>query len=111
MPSDQIPADAITAAAEALAVHRWKTMGVRSVECECGAVRYGDADPFPADVAFRVHLAEAALEAAAPLIAAQAAATEREAIHRIIDAHGREDCPDGECCQDELLGKLLERES
>lgn len=63
-----LPADAITAAAEALATHRWKTMGVASAECECGTVVHGDADPFPADEAFRRHLATAVLEAAAPHI-------------------------------------------
>lgn len=80
-----IPAGAITAARDS-------------------ARRYGRIPP-------AVDTTQFMLEAAAPLIAAQAAAAEREAIHRIIDAHGREDCPDGECCQDELLGKLLERES
>jgi len=49
----------VPAAMNALAVHRWKTMGTGSVECECGEVVHGDADPFPADEAFRRHLAEA----------------------------------------------------
>ena len=87
-----IPAEVITAAAKLLSAHYFD-------------LKDGKPD------AEEVWMATQMLEAAAPLIAAQAAATEREAIHRIIDAHGREDCPDGECCQDELLGKLLARES
>jgi hypothetical protein len=62
----EIPEEAYAAAAEALAVHRWKSMGVASAECECGAILYGDADPFPADEAFRTHLAGQILEAAWP---------------------------------------------
>lgn len=42
-----------------LDVHRWKSMGVSSVECECGALLYGpdDLTEFPADEAFRRHVA------------------------------------------------------
>jgi hypothetical protein len=58
---------AVTAAAPVLGVHRWKSMGVASVECECGDILYGDES---ADEAFREHLARAAVEAAAPLIEA-----------------------------------------
>ena len=62
------PAEAITAAMAALATHRWKTMGVASVECECGVIISGQKDltEFPADEAFRRHLAQALLEAAWP---------------------------------------------
>lgn len=44
---------------QALAVHRWKTMGVSSVECECGQVVTGPEGltEFPADEAFRRHIA------------------------------------------------------
>ena len=55
-------------------------MGVASVECECGAIVHGDADPFPADEAFRGHLATAILEAAAPLIVA----AERERVRQAL---------------------------
>lgn len=66
----------VKAVAESLGVHRWKTMGVASLECECGEVlglepvNTGDAiedaalQAFPADLAFRQHLALAALRAA-----------------------------------------------
>jgi hypothetical protein len=76
--------EALTAAAEALAIHRWKSMGVSSAECECGTILYGDADPFPADEAFLAHLVIAVLEAAAPhLLAAEVSAhrAEQDAIH------------------------------
>ena len=71
----------------AVATHRWKSMGVASVECECGAILHGaeTLTQFPADEAFRRHLANSALEAAAPLIAAQAAAAEREACARFVE--------------------------
>lgn len=51
------------AIAEVLSVHRWKSMGVASVECECGAILYGDdkLTQFPADEAFRDHIADAVL--------------------------------------------------
>lgn len=47
---------------EVLNVHRWKSMGVRSVECECGKVISQGAETltltgFPADEAFRRHIA------------------------------------------------------
>lgn len=51
----------------ALGAHRWKTMGVGTVECECGEVMSGPGvleGNFPADEAFRDHLARAALRAA-----------------------------------------------
>ena len=41
-----------------LGEHRWKSMGSTSVECECGEVVLGEASPFPADGAFRGHLAD-----------------------------------------------------
>jgi len=49
--------------AEVFSVHRWKSMGVVSVECECGAILFGPASltEFPADEAFRLHLADAVL--------------------------------------------------
>lgn len=49
----------IDAFAEVLNVHRWKSMGVSSVQCECGEVLYGDESltQFPADEAFRRHVA------------------------------------------------------
>ena len=38
--------------------HRWKSMGVSSVDCECGAILYGPGlTQFPADEAFRRHIA------------------------------------------------------
>lgn len=45
--------------AEVLNVHRWKSMGVSSVECECGEICYGNDSltQFPADEAFRAHVA------------------------------------------------------
>jgi hypothetical protein len=80
----EIPEEAYAAAAEALAVHRWKSMGVASAECECGTIVHGDADPFPADEAFRAHLASEILQAAAPsLLAAEVSAhrAEQDAVH------------------------------
>jgi hypothetical protein len=65
----------VQAAAAVLDVHRWKTMGLGTVECECGDVLSVDrADTgdliedfvltsFPADVAFREHIARAMLAA------------------------------------------------
>jgi hypothetical protein len=51
--------------ASAFDTHRWKTMGVRSVECECGAILHDPASQplrmFPADRVFREHLADAIL--------------------------------------------------
>lgn len=67
--------ETLAAAANALDTHRWKTMGVASVECECGAILAVDSAAtddaveddvlraFPADAAFRAHLARAVLEA------------------------------------------------
>lgn len=67
--------DNVERAAKVLDVHRWKTMGVSTVECECGEIigvptfDTGDAiedsvlQAFPADRAFRLHLARAALRA------------------------------------------------
>ena len=42
-----------------LDVHRWKSMGVASVECECGEIVHGSDSltQFPADEAFRTHVA------------------------------------------------------
>lgn len=61
--------EAVARAVEALGAHRWKTMGVGTVECECGAIIGSPDDTrlqgFPADEAFREHLARAVLEAAA----------------------------------------------
>lgn len=58
--------------AEVLGVHRWKSMGVTSVKCECGEILYEpDADvtltSFPADKVFRTHIASAVLKALAGL--------------------------------------------
>lgn len=48
----------VTRIAEVLDAHRWKSMGVSSVECECGAILYGPGlTQFPADEAFRRHVA------------------------------------------------------
>lgn len=53
--------------AAVLAVHRWKNMSTRSVQCECGAVIFtalgAELTQFPADDAFRLHLADKILEA------------------------------------------------
>ena len=51
--------------AEVLNVHRWKSMGVASVECECGEILYGPEGltQFPADEAFRLHVARATIAA------------------------------------------------
>ena len=80
-----IPPDARTAAAVAASVHRWKSMGTASVECECGEVLYGPGNltQFPADEAFRRHLADAMLAAAAPLIRAD----ERERCAQLAERH------------------------
>jgi len=47
------------AIAEAINVHRWKDMGIDWCSCECGEVLRGDGSlaAFPADAAFRMHLA------------------------------------------------------
>lgn len=60
--------DAIMAVLDA---HRWKSMGVSSVECECGQILYGQGDDepltqFPADEAFRRHVAAEVLRAFRP---------------------------------------------
>lgn len=57
--------------AAVLALHRWKTMGVASVECECGDILQGDGSltRFPADEAFRNHVAEKMAVVARTLIA------------------------------------------
>lgn len=89
-----LPAAAITAAMAALAAHRWKSMSIASVECECGEIINGQSiatgpsfDPdgpgyetaaFPADETFRHHLAGATLEAAAPHLTAADPTTETE---------------------------------
>lgn len=53
--------------ARALDRHRWKSMGVSSVECECGEVIHAnDEEPlaqFPADEAFRHHVGAEAVAA------------------------------------------------
>lgn len=61
------------AAADVLSVHRWKSMGVASVECECGEILYGNdrMTQFPADEAFRKHLADAAMAVIVPAVTAQ----------------------------------------
>lgn len=53
----------IEQAAELLSVHRWKSMGLNTVECECGAILSGGMEltGFPADQAFRDHIATATL--------------------------------------------------
>ena len=50
---------AVSLVMTALDTHRWKSMGVSSVECECGGVLHGpdDLTEFPADEAFRRHVA------------------------------------------------------
>lgn len=65
---------AVQLAAGALNVHRWKSMGISSVECECGTILHGDDSltRFPADDAFRRHIALAVLAAVEPLIRADA---------------------------------------
>ncbi len=65
----------IEAAAELLSVHRWKSMGVASVECKCGEILYGDSSltQFPADEAFRKHLAEAVSTVAVEAVLARLA--------------------------------------
>ena len=66
-----VPPEAITDATEALSVHRWNSMSAASAECECGEILYGPGlTQFPADEAFRRHLAEAVLQPTVPLIAA-----------------------------------------
>lgn len=61
---------AIAAATRALSVHRWRTMGATSVQCECGTICDGNnLNAFPADEAFRAHLAGAILAAAHPHLA------------------------------------------
>lgn len=57
--------------AEVLNAHRWKAMGVRSVECECGEILSQDADApaltaFPADEVFRRHIASEVARAIGP---------------------------------------------
>lgn len=48
---------------EVLGAHRWKDMGIDWCSCECGAILRGDASltGFPADNAFREHVADAIL--------------------------------------------------
>ena len=48
--------------AKVLDIHRWQTMGVTSVQCECGEIIHGDSSltAFP-DQAFREHIAQAIL--------------------------------------------------
>lgn len=72
MPDFDVP-QVVEAAAEVLSVHRWKSMGVASVSCECGAILYGDSSltQFPADEAFRKHLARAALAVIVPAVTEQ----------------------------------------
>lgn len=84
---------AVTAAAEALNVHRWKSMGVSSVECECGAILHGETSltQFPADEVFREHIALAVVDAVAPIIEAEVRAEEAaKAIDAEHLAHQRE---------------------
>lgn len=49
--------------ASVLDLHRWSSMGTGTVLCECGALIQGDGDlrGFPADKAFRHHIAAAVL--------------------------------------------------
>jgi hypothetical protein len=70
------------AAADVLSVHRWKSMGVASVECECGEILYGNdrMTQFPADEAFRKHLADAAMAVIVPAVTAQIRALHK-AVH------------------------------
>lgn len=71
--------------AQVFDTHRWKSMGVTSVECECGEILYGDHNltKFPADDAFRAHLAEGVLA----ILAAQPTVAEvrAQAIHDAIE--------------------------
>jgi hypothetical protein len=51
----------IASVVQVLDHHRWKTMGVDSVECECGAILTSTEPPltrFPADEVFRLHMAQ-----------------------------------------------------
>lgn len=61
--------------AEVLNTHRWKTMSPKSVECECGEIIHGDdtLTGFPADEAFRHHIADAVLTVTHPAILLEAA--------------------------------------
>ena len=61
-----LPDEAVAGVMDILSVHRWKSMGVASVECECGAIVTGDASltQFPADKEFRRHIATKILDAA-----------------------------------------------
>src|SRR5665647_2871522 len=58
-------ASAVEVGARAVNDHRWRSMGVGSVQCECGAILHGDDSftQFPADATFRAHLAAAVLSA------------------------------------------------
>lgn len=86
---------ATTAAMAALDAHRWKSMGVASVQCECGAILYGDESltQFPADEAFRRHVAESVIHATASHIRVDAyetgkqvgATAERERCARLAE--------------------------
>lgn len=53
----------VESVAKVLDIHRWQTMGVTSVQCECGEIIHGDSSltAFPADQAFREHIAQAIL--------------------------------------------------
>jgi hypothetical protein len=57
--AEQPAVDLVEQAMGVLDTHRWRTMGVGSVECECGAIIVGDDSltGFPADEAYRRHIA------------------------------------------------------
>ena len=59
--------DSVDQVMEVLDDHRWKSMGVESVECQCGAIVFAaKEDPtltlFPADRVFRQHIANEIIE-------------------------------------------------
>lgn len=58
--------DRVKAVMDVFNTHRWRTMGVSTVECECGQIFTGDGalTQFPADEVFRRHLAWEAICAA-----------------------------------------------
>lgn len=100
MSTPGLPEGLTEAVMAALGIHRWKSMGLNSVECECGTVVSGTSlteGAFPADEAFRRHLTGAMLGIAAPVIAAQAAAAERERIIALAERHNAvaDPCYDG----------------
>lgn len=53
---------------EVLGEHRWKDMGIDWCSCECGEIMRGESllTTFPADEAFRAHLAQRLAECFTP---------------------------------------------